>query len=92
MLALVSGVTGGCTTIADVPRDLNARRAGEGRVRLSAASVHGRPQSPEGHTMGERRMRWVITARQSCHVLSSIGLMAVRPAWSVGRIGARWWA
>ena len=80
------------TTIADVPGYLKARLAGEGRVRLGAASVHERPQSPEGHTMGERHMRSVITARPSWHVLTSLGLMAVWPAWSVGWIGARWWA
>jgi hypothetical protein len=42
--------------------------------------------------MGERHMRWVIAARQSWHVLTSSGLVAVRLAWSAGRIGACWWA
>lgn len=67
-----------------------------GRRGTRAPERRERAQPPEGHPMGERRMRWVITARQAWHVLTSSGLVAVRPAWrpawSVGLIGARWWA
>jgi hypothetical protein len=57
-----------------------------------AASAHERSQSPEGHTMGEQHMQWVITARSSWQVLASIGLVAVLLALCVGRIGAYGWA
>ena len=42
--------------------------------------------------MGERHMRWVITARQSWPELARIRLVAMLLAPRVERIGARWWA